>query len=122
MSINKAIACKSSFVELRRQYQDLLKRFHPDNAGGNTEACQETNAEYDKLFRILKDKHESKSADSKNHQNTKQSDYSQNMYDWENDKALRDVLEKIINFDGIEIVRLIGYVVVSLSRYQLIHP
>ena len=25
------------------------------------------------------------------------------MYDWENDKALRDALEKIINFDGIEI-------------------
>lgn len=26
------------------------------------------------------------------------------MYDWENDKALREVLQKIINFDGIEIL------------------
>ena len=27
----------NTLEELRRQYQDLLKRFHPDNAGGNTE-------------------------------------------------------------------------------------
>lgn len=26
------------------------------------------------------------------------------MYDWENDRALREVLEKIINIDGIEIL------------------
>ena len=58
----------NTLEELRRQYRDLLKRFHPDNADGNTEACQEINAEYDKLFKILKDKHESKSADSKNDQ------------------------------------------------------
>jgi hypothetical protein len=33
----------------------------------------------------------------------KQSDYNQNMYDWENDKSLREILQKIITFDGIEI-------------------
>ena len=26
------------------------------------------------------------------------------MYDWENDRSLREVLQKIINFDGIEIL------------------
>ena len=93
----------NTLEELRKQYRDLLKKYHPDNAGGNTEACQEINAEYDKLFKILKDRHESKSTGGHNDQNTKQSDYSQNMYDWENDKALRETLEKIINFDGIEI-------------------
>ena len=108
----------NTLEELRRQYRDLLKKFHPDNAGGDTEACQEINAEYDKLFRILKDKHESKSADSKNHQNTKQSDYSQNMYDWENDKALRDVLEKIINFDGIEIEIAGQWIWISGNTYS----
>lgn len=93
----------NTLEELRRQYRDLLKRFHPDNANGSTEATQQINVEYDKLFKVLKDRHESKSADSKNDQNTKQSDYSENMYDWENDKALREVLQKIINFNGIEI-------------------
>ena len=89
----------NTLKELRRQYRDLLKKFHPDN-GGNVSDMQEINAEYDKLFKVLKDRQESKATDN---QNTKQSDYSQNMYDWENDKALREVLEKIINFNGIDI-------------------
>lgn len=92
----------STLEELRKQYRDLLKKHHPDN-GGNVADMQEINAEYDKLFKMLKDRHESKSTDNSNNQNTKQSDYNKNMYDWENDKALREVLEKIINFNGIDI-------------------
>ena len=90
----------NTLEELRKQYRDLLKIHHPDN-GGNVSDMQEINAEYDKLFKALKDKHESKSADGK------ESAYSKNMYDWKNDKALRDVLEKIIHFNGIEI-NLVG--------------
>lgn len=89
----------STLEILRKQYKELLKKYHPDNVTGSTEATQEINAEYDKLFRELKDRHST--ADSVN--NTNKSEYSQNMYDWENDKALREILEKIINFDGIEI-------------------
>ncbi len=63
--------------ELRKQYKELLKKHHPDN-GGNVSDMQEINAEYDQLFKALKDKHESKqSADN----TTKQSDYNANMYD-----------------------------------------
>ena len=40
--------------ELRRQYKELLKQFHPDNPQGSTEATQSINAEYDKLFKVLK--------------------------------------------------------------------
>ena len=47
--------------ELRKQYKELLKKYHPDNANGSTEATQEINAEYDRLFKLLKDKHERKS-------------------------------------------------------------
>lgn len=86
----------NTLEELRKQYKGLLKKHHPDN-GGNVEAMQEVNAEYDKLFKILKDKHERSTT-------TEDTDYSRNMYDWENDKALRSVLEKIINFVGIEIL------------------
>ena len=36
----------SNLSELRKQYKDLLKKYHPDNANGSTEATQEINAEY----------------------------------------------------------------------------
>ena len=44
--------------ELRKQYKELLKKFHPDNANGSTEATQEINAEYDNLFRKFKQGYE----------------------------------------------------------------
>lgn len=90
--------------ELRKQYKELLKKFHPDNPNGSTEATQEINAEYDSLFTILKDRHDTEQTADTEH---KESAYNANMYDWENDKALREVLQKIINFEGIEI-ELIG--------------
>lgn len=39
--------------ELRKQYRELLKKYHPDNDGGSVEATQEINAEYDRLYAIL---------------------------------------------------------------------
>lgn len=89
--------------QLRRQYKELLKKSHPDN-GGSEEATKAINVEYNQLFKVLKDKHESKSATSnQNNANNAKSDYNAHMYDWENDKALREILQKIINFSGIEI-------------------
>ncbi len=46
--------------ELRKHYKELLKKFHPDN-GGNVADVQEINSEYDRLFKVLKDRHKSKS-------------------------------------------------------------
>lgn len=106
----------SSLEQLRKQYKELLKRHHPDN-GGSEEIMKTVNAEYDQLFKILKDGHESKSADSSGDSNTKASDYNQNMYNWENDKALREVLQKIINFDGIEILICGQWIWISGNTY-----
>ena len=39
------------------------------------------------------------------------------MYDWENDKALREVLEKIINFSGVDI-EIIGQWVWVFNSYE----
>lgn len=47
--------------ELRKQYKELLKNHHPDK-GGILEIMQEINAEYDRLFKILKDQHENNNA------------------------------------------------------------
>ena len=91
--------------QLRKQYKELLKKFHPDN-GGSEDATKAINVEYDQLFKVLKYKHEheSKSADSsQDTADNAESGYNANMYDWENDTALREVLQKIINFNGIEI-------------------
>ena len=101
----------NTLEELRKQYRDLLKIHHPDN-GGNVSDMQEINTEYDRLFKVLKDKHESKSADGK------ESAYSKNMYDWKNDKALRDVLEKIIHFNGIEINLVGAWIWLDGNTYQ----
>ena len=100
--------------ELRRQYKELLKKHHLDNPQGSTAATQEINAEYDRLFRLLKDKHENNS-DNITH---KESEYSKNMYDWENDRSLREILQKIINFDGIEIEIVGAWIWLSGNTYS----
>ena len=46
----------NTLEELRKQYKELLKKYHPDNPTGSTEATQEINSEYDKLFKLLKDR------------------------------------------------------------------
>lgn len=83
---------------LRRQYKDLLKVNHPDN-GGDVAIMQKINAEYDKLFKILKDKHESNTADSDKEKTT----FDNMKYDFTEDQKLRELLQQIISFDGINI-------------------
>ncbi len=43
----------SSLEALRKQHKELLKLHRPDN-GGNLENMQEINAEYGRLFKVLK--------------------------------------------------------------------
>lgn len=85
--------------ELRKQYKELLKQYHPDNPNGSTEATQAINAEYDKLFQILKDKHNNKAADS----DKGKSSYEDMKYDFSEDEKLREILQSIITFVGINI-------------------
>ena len=53
----------NTLEELRKVYKELLKIHHPDN-GGNVAEMQEINAEYDKMFKVLKDRHTSKSSNN----------------------------------------------------------
>lgn len=92
----------STLEVLRKQYKELLKLHHPDN-GGNLEVMQEINAEYDKLFKILKDQHENGNTD----QNHAKSNYNNMKYDFAEDEKLREMLNKIIHFKGIDI-ELVG--------------
>ena len=103
----------NTLEELRKQYKNLLKKFHPDN-GGSEEAAKQINTEYEHLFKILKNKHDTQ---QQNTASGNESAYSKNMYDWENDKAIREMLEKIINFDGIEIEIIGAWIWVSGNTY-----
>ena len=111
----KYFSSVNNLQELRKQYKDLLKKHHPDN-GGNVSDMQEINAEYDRLFKLMKDKHDDKMADSSSEKKA-QADYNTNMYDWENDKSLREVLQKIISFSGIEIEIAGQWIWVSGNTY-----
>lgn len=86
--------------QLRCQYRKLLKKYHPDNAGGSEEITKAINSEYEKIFRMLKQGHDSATSDNKK---SGHSPDRADMYDWENDRTLRQVLYKIMNFEGIEI-------------------
>ena len=100
--------------ELRKQYKELLKKFHPDNANGSTEATQEINAEYDRLFKILKNKHESKQTKT---DGTK-TDFNSNYWNYEEDKAIREMLQKIIHFTDITIEICGSWIWISGNTYQ----
>ena len=82
--------------ELRKQYKELLKTHHPDN-GGNVAQMQEINAEYDALFKQLKDSHDGNATDSD------KASYDNMKYDFTEDAKLREMLNKIIGFHGITI-------------------
>ena len=78
--------------ELKKQYKQLVFKHHPDK-GGKTSDMQEINAEYDSLFARLKNVH--KSADGKT--------YTAREETKETPEAFREILEKLIHLDGIEI-------------------
>ena len=80
--------------ELRKQYKGLLKKHHPDN-GGNVADTQDINAEYDSLFKTLKDRHDSKAADKD------KTSFDNMQYDFAEDEKLREMLNKVIGFGGI---------------------
>lgn len=69
--------------QLRKEYKRLVKENHPDN-GGSDEAIKIINAEYEELFKVLKN-----------------SDTSENKskYNMTEDEMLRNVINSIINLN-----------------------
>lgn len=86
--------------ELRRQYKTLLKKHHPDNIEGSTEATQAINAEYERIFNELKDKHDRNATYNKEDSTAT---YEDMKYNFEEDEKLREVLQCIISFTCINI-------------------
>ena len=98
--------------QLRKTYKNLLKQYHPDN-GGSEEIMKAINVEYEQLFKVLKNRHESKAT------GTESNTSSENVkWNFEEDEKLREVLQKIINFDGISIEICGSFIWVSGNTYQ----
>ena len=85
--------------ELRKRYRELLKQYHPDN-GGNLEAMQEINSEYDRLFVIL----------------SKENNTSSHSYTYEENEHFKEILNKIIGFNMT--VEIIGSWIWCFDCYQ----
>ena len=100
--------------ELRRQYKELLKKYHPDNADGSEEITKAVNTEYEQLFKILKDKHESATSTGTDNSFS----YDNMKYNFEEDEKLREILNKIINFTGITIEICGSWIWASGNTYQ----
>lgn len=90
----------SSLAELRKLYKKLVVQYHPDN-GGSEDLIKEINAEYDLLFKKMKDDFE--------HQDTYKdaTDKQKQQYDWQKDKQIRDMIVLLSKFKGIT-VEVIG--------------
>lgn len=101
--------------ELRKQYKELLKQYHPDNPSGSTEATQAINTEYDSLFKVLKDRHESKGTTE--HTDSK-TEYNNMKYDFSEDAKLREVLQSIITMPGINIEIIGCWIWVDGNTYE----
>ena len=105
----------NTLEELRKQYKELLKRYHPDNPNGSTEATQQINQEYEKLFKLLKDKHDSRQTSNTEE---KTSFYNNMKYDFSEDIKLREVLNKVINFTDVTIELCGSWIWISGNTYQ----
>lgn len=80
--------------ELKKQYKQLAKKYHPDLNGGKTvEEMKQINKEYDELFERVKNIHTT--AEGETYE--KKTDETSELY--------RDIICKIINFNiDIEII------------------
>ena len=104
----------NTLEELRKQYKELLKKFHPDNPNGSTEATQEVNAEYDKLFKVLKDRHEHNTEQTGDYNKC---NYDNMKYDFSEDEKLREVLQSIIHLSDITIEVCGSWIWISGNTY-----
>lgn len=91
-----------SIQELKKQYRDLIKKYHPDlNSNDTTKIMQEINAEYDLLFKQVKNLFK---------------DAKGNIYEKENTESInefKDIINKIITFKDCKIEIIGNWVWVS---------
>lgn len=105
--------------ELRKQYKDLLKKYHPDN-GGSEEETKAINVEYERLFKILKDNHSRQNTADGNadgNHSSYDNSYDNMKYDFAEDELLREMLQKVIYLSDITIEIIGAWLWISGNTY-----
>lgn len=95
--INAKFATAKSIEELRSIYKELAKQFHPDK-GGDVETMQFVNARYDQLCKKFENPN----------------DGDENI-----SELYKEVIEKLINFDEIEIEIVGTWIWISGNTYPI---
>lgn len=78
--------------ELKKQYRKLVFKHHPDK-NGDAEKMKAVNNEYDKLFKILKDVHQTKDGET----------YTAKQTSTETADQFKDLINELMKMDDIEI-------------------
>ena len=97
--------------DLRKQYKDLLKKYHPDNPNGSEEATKDINNEYETLFKMLNDVHNQTSDD------TTSQTYDNMKWDFAEDEELRNMLSKAIQLVGLNITIVGNWIWIDGDTY-----
>lgn len=101
------IPTPASIEQLKKMYRALAMKNHPDVKGGSTESMKEINAEYDTLFVTLKDRHETATGTT----------YTSTAKTTETPEQLREIINKIIGLDGIDIEIIGSWIWVTGNTY-----
>ena len=86
----------TTLEELKAQYRKLAMQHHPDR-GGNLEAMQAVNAEYDRLFPLLKDTHQTKDGET----------YTARQATSETAEHFKALVDELMRMDNI-VIEIIG--------------
>lgn len=103
----------STLEDLQKKYKQLVIKHHPDN-GGSNDAIKEINAEYDILFKKLKNGYEHFESYQKSTNRQKQA------YDSVKDIKIREMIVKLSRFQGL-VIELCGvwlWVTGDTKRYK----
>ena len=93
--------------QLKKQYKKLAMQHHPD-IGGLVTNMQEINGEYDKLFELLKNTHQT--ADGKT--------YKAKTETTETAAEFKDIINRLINLQGITIEVCGSWLWITGDTYQ----
>ena len=92
----------TTLEELKKQYRQLAKRWHPDMPNGDTKVMQEVNNEFDKLYTELKKAESTKHSTGATHtSNTTHTGKATTAS--ETAAAFRAIIDKLITLDDIVI-------------------
>ena len=96
----------TTLEELKKQYRQLAKRWHPDMPNGDTKVMQEVNNEFDKLYTELKKAESTKHSTGATHtSNTTHTGKATTAS--ETAAAFRAIIDKLITLDDI-VIEIIG--------------